>query len=696
MKKLTGNQIRSMWLEFFKSKGHEIIPSASLIPHNDPTLLWINAGVAPLKKYFDGREKPKNPRMTNAQKSIRTNDIENVGKTARHHTFFEMLGNFSIGDYFRNEVLTWAYELLFSPDWFALDKNNIYITYYPEDKDTFEKWQSLGVEASHLVPIADNFWEIGEGPCGPDTEIFYDRGTKYDPNNIGLDLLRKDIENDRYIEIWNIVFSQYNSVSGLPREQYPELPSKNIDTGSGLERLACIFQETETNYETDLFMPMIKFLEQHTGCSYDNPAYKMAFRVIVDHVRSVTFAIADGATFANEGRGYVLRRILRRAVRYGKKLGIKQPFLYQMVSIVIDNMKDFYSYLVDKQAIIEKIIKTEEENFLKTLATGEKKLNDIMSNSKEKVISGASAFLLYDTFGFPIELTQEAASDNGFTVDIVGFNEELEKQKNRARNARSNEQSMNIQNEEYLNFKRKSEFVGYTTLEQESTVIGLFKDGKKVNKANGLLFVVLEKTPFYAEMGGQAGDQGIFTYKGQNFDVLDTFKLPNGQHAHSVDFKNQEISVDDIVLACVNADYRLAVSQNHSATHLLNQALREVLGQHVVQHGSQVTKENLRFDFNHYQNLTVEEILKVEEIVLDAIKKGYEVKTIETSLENAKKLGAQALFGEKYGDEVRVVSMGDYSIELCGGTHLTNTSQIGMFKTLLLQVLNLKVQAFLE
>ena len=343
MKKLTGNQIRSMWLEFFKSKGHEIIPSASLIPHNDPTLLWINAGVAPLKKYFDGREKPKNPRMTNAQKSIRTNDIENVGKTARHHTFFEMLGNFSIGDYFRNEVLTWAYELLFSPDWFALDKNNIYITYYPEDKDTFEKWQSLGVEASHLVPIADNFWEIGEGPCGPDTEIFYDRGTKYDPNNIGLDLLRKDIENDRYIEIWNIVFSQYNSVSGLPREQYPELPSKNIDTGSGLERLACIFQETETNYETDLFMPMIKFLEQHTGCSYDNPAYKMAFRVIVDHVRSVTFAIADGATFANEGRGYVLRRILRRAVRYGKKLGIKQPFLYQMVSIVIDNMKDFYS-----------------------------------------------------------------------------------------------------------------------------------------------------------------------------------------------------------------------------------------------------------------------------------------------------------------------------------------------------------------
>ena len=636
MKKLTGNQIRSMWLEFFKSKGHEIIPSASLIPHNDPTLLWINAGVAPLKKYFDGREKPKNPRMTNAQKSIRTNDIENVGKTARHHTFFEMLGNFSIGDYFRNEVLTWAYELLFSPDWFALDKNNIYITYYPEDKDTFEKWQSLGVEASHLVPIADNFWEIGEGPCGPDTEIFYDRGTKYDPNNIGLDLLRKDIENDRYIEIWNIVFSQYNSVSGLPREQYPELPSKNIDTGSGLERLACIFQETETNYETDLFMPMIKFLEQHTGCSYDNPAYKMAFRVIVDHVRSVTFAIADGATFANEGRGYVLRRILRRAVRYGKKLGIKQPFLYQMVSIVIDNMKDFYSYLVDKQAIIEKIIKTEEENFLKTLATGEKKLNDIMSNSKEKVISGASAFLLYDTFGFPIELTQEAASDNGFIVDIVGFNEELEKQKNRARNARSNEQSMNIQNEEYLNFKRKSEFVGYTTLEQESTVIGLFKDGKKVNKANGLLFIVLEKTPFYAEMGGQAGDQGIFTYKGQNFDVLDTFKLPNGQHAHSVDFKNQEISVDDIVLACVNADYRLAVSQNHSATHLLNQALREVLGQHVVQHGSQVTKENLRFDFNHYQNLTVEEILKVEEIVLDAIKKGYEVKTIETSLENAK------------------------------------------------------------
>ena len=341
MKKLTGSQIRQMWLDFFASKGHEIIPSASLVPHDDPTLLWINAGVAPLKKYFDGREKPNNPRLTNAQKSIRTNDIDNVGKTARHHTFFEMLGNFSIGDYFRDEVLPWAAELLFDEKWFGFDKNLIYITYYPGDMDTYDKWISLGIAPDHLIRVEGNFWEIGEGPCGPDTEIFFDRGIKYDPENIGSDLIKNDIENDRFIEIWNIVFSQFNSKPGLPRESYPELPSKNIDTGCGLERMACVMQEVETNYDSDLFMPLIDFISEYTGLDYHKADYKMPYRVIADHIRSVTFAIADGASLSNEGRGYVLRRILRRAVRFGKKLGINEPFLYKMVDIVVSKFNDF-------------------------------------------------------------------------------------------------------------------------------------------------------------------------------------------------------------------------------------------------------------------------------------------------------------------------------------------------------------------
>lgn len=677
MKKLTGNQIRRLWLDFFESKGHEIIPSASLVPNNDPTLLWINAGVAPLKKFFDGREIPTNPRMCNAQKSIRTNDIDNVGKTARHHTFFEMLGNFSIGDYFREEVLTWAYELLFDEKWYGFDKDLIYITYYPEDKTTYNKWVSLGVEPSHLVAIEDNFWEIGEGPCGPDTEIFYDRGIKYDPNNLGIKMLEEDIENDRYIEIWNIVFSQFNSVTGLARENYPELPSKNIDTGSGLERLACIFQGTETNYETDLFMPMIEFVEKYTGISYEKSIDKMPFRVIVDHIRSVTFAVADGAMLSNEGRGYVLRRILRRAVRYGRILGINEPFLYKMVSIVVDVMKEFYPYLVEKQALVEKIIKTEEENFLRTLATGEKKLADIIASSKTNVISGADAFLLYDTFGFPIELTTEVAESSNFRVDIESFKEELQKQKARARAARADMQSMNTQNEAYMVFNKESTFVGYDTLDTNSKVIGLFKDGVAVDKADGMVQIVLDCTPFYAEMGGQIGDQGIISLNGNDFEVIDTFKLPNGQHAHTTNVTS-EISIGSMVKATVNAEFRKAVCENHSATHLLNEALRKVLGNHVAQQGSQVTNNSLRFDFNHYQNLTAEELLKLEEIVRKVINEAHSVNTIETSLEDAKKRGAQAMFGEKYGSVVRLVDM-DFSKELCGGTHVKNTSDIEGF-----------------
>lgn len=678
MKKLTGNQIRQLWLDFFSSKGHEIIPSASLIPYHDPTLLWINAGVAPLKKYFDGREVPNNPRMCNVQKSIRTNDIDNVGKTARHHTFFEMLGNFSIGDYFRDEVLNWAYELLFSEKWYGFDTEKIYITYYPEDVDTFQKWISLGIKEDHLIAIADNFWEIGEGPCGPDTEIFYDRGEVYDPNHLGIKLLSEDIENDRYIEIWNIVFSQYNSIAGLKREEYPELPSKNIDTGSGLERLACIFQETETNYETDLFMPLTQYIEEKTGHSYHNLEDKMAFRVIADHIRSVTFAVADGAVISNEGRGYVLRRIVRRAVRYGKKLGLNQPFLYEMVDIVVEQYKDFYGYLVEKQEIIKKVVRVEEENFLKTLSTGEKKLADMMANATNSVISGKDAFLLYDTFGFPIELSQEVASDNGFQIDINGFKKELEEQKNRARKARNVEQSMNVQNEAYLNFTTQSQFIGYDTLHTYANVIAIFKEGNPVQEEKGLLQVILDQTPFYAQMGGQIGDQGTLVYKEQNFHVLDTLKLPNGQHVHIVDLKNQTITIGDSVYAVVNEEFRKAVSQNHTATHLMNQALREVLGNHVMQQGSLVTNENLRFDFNHYQNPTIEEILQIEKVVRRECEANHKVRTIETTVDDAKSKGAQAVFGEKYGKVVRLVDM-NYSKELCGGTHLPYTGEIKNF-----------------
>ena len=683
MKKLKGYEIRQLWLDFFQSKGHAVIPSAPLVPHDDPTLLWINAGVAPLKKYFDGREKPTNPRMVNAQKSIRTNDIDNVGRTSRHHTFFEMLGNFSIGDYFRDEVIPWAAELLFDEKWFGFPKEKIYITYYPDDVETFKKWIENGVLESHLIPLPGNFWEIGEGPCGPDTEIFFDRGEKYDPENIGIKLLKEDLDNERYIEIWNIVFSQFNSVTNLSRDEYPELPSKNIDTGSGLERLACIFQETETNYETDLFLPLINFVENYTGKKYEGDN-KMAFRVIADHVRSVTFAVADGAMISNEGRGYVLRRILRRAVRYGKKLGIAEPFLYKMVSIVVENMKQFYGYLQDKQAIVEKIIKTEEENFLRTLETGEKKLNDIITVNKKNgldTISGKDAFLLYDTFGFPIELTEEISNEANFKVDLESFKEELNAQKARARAARSDMQSMNTQNEAYLNFKSESTFVGYTDIKSVSKVIGIFTDNKLVDNATSNVVVVFDKTPFYAEMGGQVGDKGIVIINNNPVEVLNTFKLPNGQHAHIINLGEYNLSLNDEVELIVDEQFRNNVCSNHSATHLLNQSLRVVLGDHVVQQGSLVSDERLRFDFNHYNNLTNDEILNIENIVNEQINKAIPVITKEVAKEEAIKSGAQAAFGEKYGDVVRVVDM-DFSKELCGGTHVENTSDIVKFAVL--------------
>ncbi|MFA6843199.1 MAG: alanine--tRNA ligase, partial [Bacilli bacterium] len=650
MKQLKGYEIRQMWLDFWESKGHKVMPGASLIPQNDPTLLWINAGVASLKKYFDGREIPENRRIANVQKSIRTNDIENVGKTARHHTFFEMLGNFSIGDYFKDDAIKWATEILCEEKWFGLDKEKLYITYYPDDVSTYNLWIKYGISKNHLIPIKDNFWEIGEGPCGPDTEIFYDRGEKYDANHIGIKLLEQDIENDRYIEIWNIVLSQFNSKQGVKRSQYKELPSKNIDTGSGLERLACIMQGAETNYETDLFLPIIKKIEEITGVKYNG---QMAFKVISDHIRSTVFAISDGAVFSNEGRGYVLRRILRRAERYGKVLGMNEPFLYNLVDTCIDNMKVFYPYLVGKSDLVKQLIKQEEEKFLKTLVSGEKRLLNIIKNSDTKVISGSDAFLLYDTFGFPIELTADVALEKGFTVDKIGFTKKLNAQKARARKARGNKQSMNGQNSAFLAFDKMAKFVGYDELSITSSVIAIFKEDKQIDRGNGKLLVVFEKTPFYGEMGGEIGDRGSIILNGVTYEVTDSIMLPNKSSASVVEMDDEELSVGDIVECVVDAKIRLDIQRNHSATHLLNEALREVVGLHVHQQGSNVTDKLLRFDFNNLNSLTETELFQIENIVNDKINQNIAVKTYELPIEEAKKLGAQAMFGEKYGKIVR-------------------------------------------
>ena len=675
MKKLKAYEIRQMWLDFWKSKGHDIIESASLIPHNDPTLLWINAGVAPLKKYFDGREIPQNRRMANAQKSIRTNDIENVGKTARHHTFFEMLGNFSVGDYFRDDAIKWAVELLTDDKWFGFDKDKLYMTYYPDDVDTYNRWIECGIDKTHLIPVEGNFWEIGEGPCGPDTEIFFDRGIKYDKDNIGPRLIQDDIENDRYIEIWNIVLSQFNSKIGVKRSEYKELPSKNIDTGSGLERLACVMQGVETNYDTDLFMPIINKTEEITGIKYEG---QMAFKVIADHVRSTVFALSDGATFSNEGRGYVLRRILRRAVRYGKKLGMNEAFLYKLVKPCVDLMKVFYPYLLEKEALVTNQIKQEEEKFLSTLESGEKKLREYMQSAKSKDIPGNICFLLYDTFGFPLELTIEVASEFGFSVDEDGFKVELQKQKERARNARGNMQSMNVQNADMMKFKDESKFLGYENLSASSEVIAVFSDAKQVNSANGKVIAVLKETPFYAEMGGEIGDVGTIALNGEEFDVLDTIKLPNGQAGMVIDMQEVSLNVGDIVYANVDKKKRFNIECNHSATHLMNEALREVGGNHILQQGSYVCADFLRFDFNNFNMLSKEELLKVEKIVNQKIDDAIAVNTKVLPIEEAKKLGAQAVFGEKYGKMVRVVDM-DYSKEFCGGCHVKNTKDIDKF-----------------
>ncbi len=681
-KQLTGNQIRQMFLDFFASKGCMIEPGASLIPHNDPTLLWINAGVSALKKYFDGTEKPKSNRICNAQKSIRTNDIENVGKTARHHTFFEMLGNFSIGDYFKTEAITWAWEFLTSPEWIGFDKNRLYVTVYPDDIEAYNTWVKVGMIESHIRKTDDNFWEIGEGPGGPDTELYYDRGEKYDPEHLGEKLFFDDIENDRYIEVWNIVFSQYDCKPGqMPRSEYKELPQKNIDTGMGLERLVCLVQDGETNFDTDLFLPIIHEAEKYAKHPYTDPEYKMAYRVIADHIRTVTFAIADGATFSNEGRGYVLRRVLRRAVRYGIKLGIADSFMYKLVQVVADNMKAYYPYVEDKVALISKLVKTEEESFHTTLANGENLLNTALKEHADtKQLPGNVVFKLYDTYGFPKELTIEIAEDAGYTVDLEGFNAEMQAQKQRARDARSAEQSMGSQSKALMDFVKPSTFVGYTEKTNIGHVIGLFKDGEEIDEIRESGEVILDETCFYAESGGQIYDTGIISNENMVAKVTKVKKAPHGQALHHIEMVSGTISLGDEVTCTYDYERREKTRANHSSLHLLQAALREIVGDHIAQAGSFNGPDYGRFDFTHYEKLTEEQLHQIENRVNEMIAANVSVTTEVMAIEDAKKSGAIALFDEKYGDTVRVVSMGEYSKEFCGGTHVNNTGDLGVFK----------------
>lgn len=686
MHQLSSAQIRQMWLDFWKSKGHAIEPSANLVPVNDPTLLWINSGVATLKKYFDGSVIPDNPRITNAQKSIRTNDIENVGKTARHHTMFEMLGNFSIGDYFRDEAIEWGFELLTSPEWFGFPKEKLYMTYYPDDKDSYNRWISLGVEPSHLIPLEDNFWEIGAGPSGPDTEIFFDRGTEFDPENIGVRLLEEDIENDRYIEIWNIVLSQFNADPAVPRSEYKELPNKNIDTGAGLERLAAIFQGAKTNFETDLFLPIIREVEKLSGKTYDPDGDNMSFKVIADHIRALSFAIGDGALPGNEGRGYVLRRLLRRASMHGRRLGISGPFLYKLVEIVGHIMESYYPEVLEKRDFIEKIVKREEETFARTIDAGSGHLDQLLAQLKEAgkdTLEGKDIFKLYDTYGFPVELTEELAEDAGYKIDHEGFKAAMKEQQDRARAAVVKGGSMGMQNETLAGITESSTFVyGQTKLDATLSVI-IAENERTEAVSEGQALLVFNQTPFYAEMGGQVADHGVV--KNATGDivatVLDVQKAPNGQPLHKVEL-HASISLGQVYTLELDTKRRNGVEKNHTATHLLHAALHNIIGEHATQAGSLNEQDFLRFDFTHFEAVTAEELRRIEEEVNELIWNAIPVVTVETDIDTAKEMGAMALFGEKYGKEVRVVTIGDYSIELCGGTHVSNTSEIGIFKIL--------------
>ena len=674
MRKMTHVEIREMWFKFFTSKHHQIIESAPLIPIDDDSLLWINAGVTPLKKYFDGTKIPECKRLTSIQKCIRTNDIENVGVTKRHQTFFEMMGNFSIGDYFKNEAIEFAYELLTSEKWFAIPIEKLYVTIYTGDDEAYNKWIEMGMLEDHIIRLDENFWEIGKGPCGPDSEIFYDRGEKYDKDHDALEKFKKDEEQERYIEIWNNVFSQYNQEPNVKREDYKELPHKNIDTGAGLERWCLVFQDVDSNFETDLFQPIIESIEKMSGVKYNG---QTPIKVIADHIRALTFALSDGAFFDNAGRGYVLRRLLRRSERFGRKLGLNEPFMYKLVSSVIDTMKEAYPYLVEKRAVVETLILEEEKLFLKTLTDGERILKQLVKNSTDGTISGNDAFKLYDTYGFPFELTEEYLHELGYTTSKEEFDKYMQVQKEQAREASKTKTAMASQKKVLLDFTEESTFV-YGIYRLKTNVLAIFSKDQTIDTLDHDGYIALKRTCFYAQAGGQVSDTGMIVGKNFKARVLDVFKGPNGQNIHKVKLLDGVISKDDECELVLDKERRKQIEENHSSVHLLHYALRTTLEGDVHQAGSYVDNERLRLDFTYSKKLTDEKVIAVEDMVNKLIAEKHIVSTEVMPLDKAKQLGAMALFNEKYGSMVRVVKMGK-SIELCGGTHTSNTGNIKKF-----------------
>lgn len=679
---MKASEIRRKWLQFFAEKGHKLEPSASLVPHNDPSLLWINAGMAPLKMYFDGRVKPDNPRIANSQKCIRTNDIENVGRTRRHQTFFEMLGNFSIGDYFKEESIAWAWEFLTSPQWIGFDPERLSVTVYPEDIEAYDIWlKKIGVPENRIYKLEENFWDIGEGPCGPCSEIFYDRGDAF--GDLSDPECWPGGENERFLEIWNLVFSQFNHNKD---GSYTPLPNKNIDTGAGLERWASILQNVDSNFDTDLFRPLIDRTCELTGVTYKlNEDIDIALKVIADHIRTVVFAVGDGVLPSNEGRGYIIRRLLRRAVRYGKVLGKDQSFLYQLTSVVGGIMGDYYPEVVEKREFIERVIRTEEERFHETLSDGLEILSALVEQARQEnksSISGADAFKLYDTYGFPFDLTEDFAVEHGMTVDHDGFEAAMEQQRTRARAARREQESMAVQGGVLDNYTDKTEFVGYNDLVIHAKILAIVHENEFVDLVGTgeTCLVILDKTPFYAESGGQVSDRGILAGQDLRAVVEDVNKAPHGQHVQTVRITEGTLRKGEVIEAQVSTELRGDTIKNHTATHLLHKALKEVLGDHVNQAGSLVEPDRLRFDFSHFGSVTPEQLQDIEQRVNAQIWKSTPLQISYSSLTEAKAMGAMALFGEKYGDVVRVVQVGNYSIELCGGCHVDNTASIGMFK----------------
>ena len=684
------NELREMFLSFFETKGHLRLPSFSLIPQNDASLLLINSGMAPMKPFFTGEQEPPRHRVTTCQKCIRTGDIENIGKTARHGTYFEMLGNFSFGDYFKKEAIHWAWEFLTSPEWVGLEPDRLYPSVFagnettPADDEAFRIWnEEIGIPAERIFKFGkeDNFWEHGSGPCGPCSEIYYDRGEQWGCGKPGCTV---GCDCDRYIEVWNVVFSQFDNDG---ENHYTELKQKNIDTGMGLERLACVCQGVPSLFDVDTVMNITRKVTEITGASYgQSHATDVSLRVITDHIRSATFMICDGVLPSNEGRGYVLRRLLRRAARHGKLLGVNDPFLYTVCDTVIHENEGHYPELRERQDYITKVIRVEEENFAKTIDGGLKIFNDMLSEHKakgESTFSGADAFKLYDTYGFPIDLTLEMVEEQGMKLDEAEFHKQMDEQRQRARKAREALGDLGWAGVEFGKDVPETEFVGYDhTAIDDAKVVALVVENEQAEEVmSGVeAIVVLDKTPFYAEMGGQVADHGTISADGVTFQVTDVQKNKGGKYMHTGKLTQGVLKVGDTVSASIDVKRRKAVMRAHSATHLLDKALRTVLGDHVHQAGSLVEEDRLRFDFTHFSALTAEELAKVSAMVNEAVLEGYDIHTDVLPIEEAKKKGAIALFGEKYGDTVRVVDMGEgYSVEFCGGTHLDNTAKVGVF-----------------